>query len=53
MDVKQGGLGSRAQAAARATPCTVLFLTVLDNTVVSAVVAVLTIHRSAGQTYDG
>jgi multidrug resistance protein len=35
MDVKKGGLGSRAQKVALATLCAVLFLTFLDNTVVS------------------
>ncbi len=33
--VKQGGLGSAAQAIALATLCAVLFLTFLDNTIVS------------------
>ena len=33
--IKQGGLGSGAQALALATLCGVLFLTFLDNTVVS------------------
>ena len=35
MDIEQGGLGSRAQAVALATLCVVLFLTFLDNTIVS------------------
>ncbi len=35
MDIEQGGLGSRAQAIALATLCVVLFLTFLDNTIVS------------------
>src|SRR5271154_2368587 len=35
LDVKEGGLGSRAQMAALSTLCAVLFLTFLDNTVVS------------------
>ena len=35
MEVKEGGLGSRAQAVALATLCAVLFLTFLDNTIVS------------------
>ncbi|HUC04486.1 MAG TPA: MFS transporter [Acidimicrobiales bacterium] len=35
IEVKQGGLGSRAQAVALATLCGVLFLTFLDNTIVS------------------
>jgi multidrug resistance protein len=35
MVTKEGGLGSRSQSAALATLCVVLFLTFLDNTVVS------------------
>jgi EmrB/QacA subfamily drug resistance transporter len=35
LETKEGGLGSRSQAVALATLCTVLFLTFLDNTVVS------------------
>jgi EmrB/QacA subfamily drug resistance transporter len=35
LEVKRGGLGSPAQAVALATLCMVLFLTFLDNTVVS------------------
>jgi EmrB/QacA subfamily drug resistance transporter len=35
IEIRQGGLGSRAQAAALATLCAVLFLTFLDNTIVS------------------
>jgi EmrB/QacA subfamily drug resistance transporter len=35
MEVKSGGLGSRAQMVALVTLCAVLFLTFLDNTVVS------------------
>lgn len=35
VDIKKGGLGSRAQAVALATLCVVLFLTFLDNTIVS------------------
>ncbi|HLW44977.1 MAG TPA: hypothetical protein VKR78_02090, partial [Acidimicrobiales bacterium] len=35
LDVRTGGLGSPAQAVALATLCVVLFLTFLDNTVVS------------------
>lgn len=35
MDIEQGDLGSRAQAVALATLCVVLFLTFLDNTIVS------------------
>jgi hypothetical protein len=35
MAVKKGGLGSRTQMVALVTLCAVLFLTFLDNTVVS------------------
>jgi EmrB/QacA subfamily drug resistance transporter len=35
LEIKQGGLGSRSQSLALATLCAVLFLTFLDNTVVS------------------
>jgi EmrB/QacA subfamily drug resistance transporter len=35
IEVKRGGLGSAAQAVALATLCLVLFLTFLDNTIVS------------------
>jgi EmrB/QacA subfamily drug resistance transporter len=35
IEMKEGGLGSRTQALALATLCAVLFLTFLDNTVVS------------------
>ena len=35
LEVKKGGLGSPAQAVALATLCAVLFLTFLDNTIVS------------------
>jgi len=35
MEVKKGGLGSRAQMVALSTLCAVLFLTFLDNTIVS------------------
>jgi EmrB/QacA subfamily drug resistance transporter len=35
MEIKEGGLGSHTQAVALATLCAVLFLTFLDNTVVS------------------
>jgi EmrB/QacA subfamily drug resistance transporter len=35
LEIKEGGLGSRSQALALATLCAVLFLTFLDNTVVS------------------
>jgi EmrB/QacA subfamily drug resistance transporter len=35
MEIIEGGLGSRGQAVALATLCAVLFLTFLDNTVVS------------------
>lgn len=39
IEVRTGGLGSPAQAAALATLCVVLFLTFLDNTVVSVALA--------------
>ena len=39
LEVRRGGLGSRAQRAALATLCTVLFLTFLDNTIVSVGIA--------------
>ena len=35
LEIKRGGLGSRAQAVVLATLCVVLFLTFLDNTIVS------------------
>ncbi len=35
LEIKKGGLGSAAQALALATLCAVLFLTFLDNTIVS------------------
>lgn len=35
LEVERGGLGSRAQVVALATLCAVLFLTFLDNTIVS------------------
>src|SRR3984957_7427435 len=35
LETREGGLGSRAQSVALATLCVVLFLTFLDNTVVS------------------
>src|ERR1700691_477131 len=35
MEIRKGGLGSHAQSVALATLCVVLFLTFLDNTIVS------------------
>lgn len=48
--VRQGGFGSPAQAAALATLCTVLFLTFLDNTVVSVGLANIQSDLHAGVT---
>jgi EmrB/QacA subfamily drug resistance transporter len=47
-EVRRGGLGSPAQAVALATLCVVLFLTFLDNTVVSVGLANIqtTLHAS-------
>ena len=50
LDIKQGGLGSRAQSAALATLCAVLFLTFLDNTVVSVGLADVQSSLHAGIT---
>jgi EmrB/QacA subfamily drug resistance transporter len=50
MDVKKGGLGSRAQMVALATLCAVLFLTFLDNTVVSVGLANVQSSLHAGVT---
>jgi MFS family permease len=50
LETKQGGLGSRAQAVALATLCTVLFLTFLDNTVVSVGLADVQAKLHAGVT---
>ncbi len=48
--VKQGGLGSAAQALALATLCGVLFLTFLDNTIVSVGLANVQSDLHAGVT---
>src|ERR1700677_2435847 len=50
METKEGGLGSRAQSAALATLCIVLFLTFLDNTVVSVGLADVQSSLHAGIT---
>jgi EmrB/QacA subfamily drug resistance transporter len=50
LEVKQGGLGSRAQSLALATLCAVLFLTFLDNTVVSVGLADVQSGLHAGIT---
>lgn len=49
-EVRRGGLGSPAQAAALATLCVVLFLTFLDNTVVSVGLANIQSSLHAGVT---
>ena len=49
-DVKKGGLGSAAQAVALATLCAVLFLTFLDNTIVSVGLANVQSDLHAGVT---
>jgi EmrB/QacA subfamily drug resistance transporter len=49
-EVRAGGLGSPAQAAALATLCFVLFLTFLDNTVVSVGLANIQTTLHAGVT---
>ena len=49
-EVKQGGLGSVAQILALATLCAVLFLTFLDNTVVSVGLANVQSDLHAGVT---
>ncbi|MGD0748489.1 MAG: MFS transporter [Acidimicrobiales bacterium] len=49
-DVKKGGLGSPAQAVALATLCAVLFLTFLDNTIVSVGLANVQSDLHAGVT---
>jgi EmrB/QacA subfamily drug resistance transporter len=46
--IRRGGLGSRAQAAALATLCAVLFLTFLDNTIVSVGLADVQSNLHAG-----
>jgi EmrB/QacA subfamily drug resistance transporter len=48
--VKKGGLGSAAQAIALATLCAVLFLTFLDNTIVSVGLANVQSDLHAGVT---
>jgi EmrB/QacA subfamily drug resistance transporter len=50
LEIKQGGLGSRSQSLALATLCTVLFLTFLDNTVVSVGLANVQSSLHAGIT---
>ena len=50
LTVKTGGLGSPAQALALATLCGVLFLTFLDNTVVSVGLANIQSGLHAGIT---
>jgi EmrB/QacA subfamily drug resistance transporter len=50
MVIKEGGLGSRAQSVALATLCIVLFLTFLDNTVVSVGLANVQSSLHAGIT---
>jgi len=50
LEIKEGGLGSRAQSAALATLCLVLFLTFLDNTVVSVGLADVQSTLHAGIT---
>jgi EmrB/QacA subfamily drug resistance transporter len=49
-DIKKGGLGSAAQAVALATLCGVLFLTFLDNTIVSVGLANVQSDLHAGVT---
>jgi EmrB/QacA subfamily drug resistance transporter len=49
-EIKQGGLGSGAQALALATLCGVLFLTFLDNTIVSVGLANVQSDLHAGVT---
>ena len=46
----EGGLGSGAQAAALATLCIVLFVTFLDNTIVSVALAAVQSQEHAGVT---
>ncbi len=50
LDIKKGGLGSAAQAVALATLCAVLFLTFLDNTIVSVGLANVQSDLHAGVT---
>jgi EmrB/QacA subfamily drug resistance transporter len=49
-EIKRGGLGSAAQALALATLCAVLFLTFLDNTIVSVGLANVQSDLHAGVT---
>ncbi len=49
-EIKKGGLGSAAQAVALATLCAVLFLTFLDNTIVSVGLANVQSDLHAGVT---
>ncbi len=49
-DIKKGGLGSPAQALALSTLCAVLFLTFLDNTIVSVGLANVQSDLHAGVT---
>ncbi len=48
LEVRRGGLGSRGQAVALATLCVVLFLTFLDNTIVSVGLANIQSDQHAG-----
>ncbi|MGH9007977.1 MAG: MFS transporter, partial [Acidimicrobiales bacterium] len=50
MEVRHAGLGSRTQAVALATLCVVLFLTFLDNTIVSVGLADVQSGLHAGVT---
>ena len=50
LEIKEGGLGSAAQAVALATLCVVLFLTFLDNTIVSVGLASVQSTLHAGVT---
>ena len=50
LEIKKGGLGSPAQAVALATLCAVLFLTFLDNTIVSVGLANIQSDLHAGVT---
>jgi EmrB/QacA subfamily drug resistance transporter len=50
LEIKKGGLGSPAQAVALATLCAVLFLTFLDNTIVSVGLANVQSDLHAGVT---
>jgi EmrB/QacA subfamily drug resistance transporter len=50
LEIKRGGLGSPAQAVALATLCVVLFLTFLDNTIVSVGLASVQSTLHAGVT---